>query len=142
MLEKYAVRQGGGYNHRHSLDDSVLIKDNHVAFGAEAAGGERFSPGEAVERARTFVAAERGDVDATHFLYEVEIDRLDQLPGVLAVRPDVVLLDNMTTDQLRVAVTERNAAAAGVELEASGGVNLQTVRGIAETGVDRISVGA
>jgi nicotinate-nucleotide pyrophosphorylase (carboxylating) len=73
---------------------------------------------------------------------EIEVDTLDQLDVALAERPDIVLLDNMTLDAMREAVRRRNSAAPAVKLEASGGVNLDTVRGIAETGVDRISVGA
>jgi nicotinate-nucleotide pyrophosphorylase (carboxylating) len=73
---------------------------------------------------------------------EVEVDSIEQLKQVLPVKPEIVLLDNMTTDQLRACVKLRDETAAGVLLEASGGVNLTTIRGIAETGVDRISVGA
>jgi nicotinate-nucleotide pyrophosphorylase (carboxylating) len=73
---------------------------------------------------------------------EIEVDTLDQFDEALAGQPDIILLDNMTLDEMRAAVHGRNASAPGILLEASGGVNLQTVRGIAETGVDRISVGA
>ena len=122
-LEKYAVRCGGGVNHRFGLDDAILIKDNHVA----ACG----SAGEAVRRARAF---------AGHLVrIEVEIDRLDQLDEVLAERPDVVMLDNFSLDDLRAAVA---ATAGRAVLEASGGVTLETVGAIAGTGVDVISVGA
>jgi nicotinate-nucleotide pyrophosphorylase (carboxylating) len=122
-LEKYAVRCGGGLNHRFGLDDAILIKDNHVA----ACG----SVGEAVRRAKAY---------AGHLMkVEVEIDRLDQLDEALEHGPDVVMLDNFSLDDLRQAV--RRASGRAV-LEASGGVNLQTVRAIAETGVDVISVGA
>jgi len=136
-LEKYAVRCGGGSNHRTGLFDAVLIKDNHLAL-AEADG---VSPAEAVRRARAFLhetAAQRG---GNELLVEVEIDRLELLDGALAAGPDIVLLDNMVPDQLREAVARRDAQASSVELEASGGVTLQTVRSIAESGVDRISVG-
>ncbi len=122
-LEKYAVRCGGGANHRFGLDDAVLIKDNHVA----ACGGV----GEAVRRARSSVG---------HMVkIEVEVDTLDQLREALAERPDIVMLDNFNLDDLREAV---RIADRRVVLEASGGVNLRTVRAIAETGVDLISVGA
>jgi nicotinate-nucleotide pyrophosphorylase (carboxylating) len=122
-LEKYAVRCGGGVNHRFGLDDAILIKDNHVA----ACGGV----GEAVRRARAF---------AGHLTkVEVEIDRLDQLDEALRHGPDVVMLDNFSLEDLRAAVAQAKGRAV---LEASGGVNLQTVRAIAETGVDVISVGA
>lgn len=122
-LEKYAVRCGGGVNHRFGLDDAILIKDNHIA----ACG----SVGEAVRRARAF---------AGHLVkVEVEVDTLEQLEEALSHGPDVVMLDNFTPDQLRTAVA---ATAGRAVLEASGGVNLDTVRAIAETGVDIISVGA
>lgn len=122
-LEKYAVRCGGGVNHRFGLDDAILIKDNHIA----ACG----SVGEAVRRARAF---------AGHLVkVEVEVDTLEQLDEALGHRPDVVMLDNFTPDQLRQAVAVNAGRAV---LEASGGVNLDTVRAIAETGVDIISVGA
>jgi nicotinate-nucleotide pyrophosphorylase (carboxylating) len=122
-LEKYAVRCGGGVNHRFGLDDAILIKDNHVA----ACG----SVGEAVRKARAA---------AGHLIkVEVEIDGLDQLEDALAHRPDVVMLDNFSLDDLRRAVAQ---TASRATLEASGGVTLTTVRAIAETGVDVISVGA
>lgn len=122
-LEKYAVRCGGGVNHRFGLDDAILIKDNHVA----ACGGV----GEAVRRARAH---------AGHLVkVEVEVDGLDQLDEALKHGPDVVMLDNFSLDDLRAAVA---LAKGRTVLEASGGVNLTTVRAIAETGVDVISVGA
>ena len=122
-LEKYAVRCGGGINHRFGLDDAILIKDNHVV----ACGGV----GEAVRRARAF---------AGHLVkVEVEVDGLDQLEDALKHGPDVVMLDNFSLDDLRTAVALAKGRAV---LEASGGVNLTTVRAIAETGVDVISVGA
>jgi nicotinate-nucleotide pyrophosphorylase (carboxylating) len=123
QLEKYAVRCGGGVNHRFGLDDAILIKDNHVA----ACG----SVGEAVRRAKAF---------AGHLMkVEVEVDSLDQFDEALAEAPDVVMLDNFSLDDLAEAVRR---AAGRVVLEASGGVNLQTVGAIAGTGVDVISVGA
>jgi nicotinate-nucleotide pyrophosphorylase (carboxylating) len=122
-FEKYAVRAGGGVNHRFGLFDAVLIKDNHIA----AAG----SIGAAIERARTAVG---------HLVkIEVEVDRLDQLEEALRHKIDVALLDNMSADQLRRAVAMAGGA---IALEASGGVTLDTVRVIAETGVDLISSGA
>lgn len=127
-LEKHAVACGGGINHRFGLDDAILIKDNHVAV----CGGV----GEAVRRARAF---------APHLMkVEVEVDGLDQLDEALALipegaGPDVIMLDNFALDDLREAVRR---AEGRVVLEASGGVDLSTVRGIAETGVDVISVGA
>jgi nicotinate-nucleotide pyrophosphorylase (carboxylating) len=122
-LEKHAVLCGGGVNHRFGLDDAILIKDNHVAV----CGGV----GPALERARAA---------AGHLMkVEVEVDSLAQLEEALAFAPDVVMLDNFSLEDLRSAV---RLAKGRVVLEASGGVNLQTVRAIAETGVDVISVGA
>lgn len=122
-LEKHAVACGGGTNHRFGLDDAILIKDNHVAL----AGGV----GEAVRRARGAVG---------HLMkVEVEIDRLDQLDEAVAEGPDVIMLDNFSLEDLRSAVAR---VAGRITLEASGGVTLQTVRAIAETGVNVISVGA
>lgn len=140
-LEKYAVRCGGGRNHRSGLFEAVLIKDNHLAFGAEA-GQAAYTPAQAVIRAREYLAAHRDRWPRAEMIVEVEVDTLDQLKAVLPAQPDIVLLDNMTAAQLREAVALRNAANPSVELEASGGVNLQTVRALAEAGVERISVGA
>ncbi len=135
-LEKYAVQCGGGCNHRTGLFDAVLIKDNHLAW-------MQLRPGDAVRRAREFLRETMRDpAQAETMIIEVEVDTLDQLEDALPAGPDIVLLDNMSLDQLRAAVARRNAVAPRIELEASGGVNLRTVRGIAETGVDRISVGA
>jgi len=128
LLEKYAVRAGGGTNHRVGLYDGILIKDNHLA----GLGGD---VRRAVEAARAFPGNAGLPV-------EVEVDTLEQLDHALAVRADIVLLDNMSLEQLRAAVARRNAVAPGVLLEASGGVNLATVGAIAATGVDRTSVGA
>ena len=122
-LEKYAVRCGGGSNHRFGLDDAILIKDNHVA----ACGGV----GAALNRVRAH---------AGHMVkIEVEVDSLDQLREALEHRPDVIMLDNFTLEDLRSAV---RLAAGRTVLEASGGVDLTTVGDIAHTGVDFISVGA
>ncbi len=127
MVERQAVRDGGGHNHRHSLSDAVLAKDNHLAFLA-AAG---LSLHEALGDAR------RRLPHTTHL--EVEVDRLEQLDEVLAAGVDTIMLDNFSTDDLRAGVARIGGAAI---VEASGGVSLETVRGIAETGVDVISVGA
>jgi nicotinate-nucleotide pyrophosphorylase (carboxylating) len=128
LLEKYAVRAGGGHNHRVGLYDGILIKDNHLA----GLGGE---VRKAVRLARSLPANAGLPV-------EVEVDSLDQLAHALAEKPEIVLLDNMWPDQLRRAVAMRNQTSPTTRLEASGGVTLETVRAIAETGVDRISVGA
>lgn len=130
MLEKYAVRQGGGHNHRLGLYDGILIKDNHLAALAEHADPIN----EAVRLAR--------QKHGTSLPVEIEVDTLAQLEAALKARPDIILLDNMPLADLREAVRRRNETAAGVLLEASGGVTLDTARAIAETGVDRISVGA
>jgi nicotinate-nucleotide pyrophosphorylase (carboxylating) len=126
-LEKYAVRCGGGVNHRMSLSDAALVKDNHVV----AAGGvvEAF---EAVRKAHPNLPV------------EVEIDTLDQLPGVLAAGAELILLDNFEPDRLRAAVqiTGRNELYGRTRLEASGGLTLDQARAVANTGVDYLSVGA
>jgi len=137
-LEKYAVRCGGGHNHRTGLFDAILIKDNHLALAAE----KDISPADAVRRARAFLEEMDSRYIDKSMLIEVEIDRIQQLDDVLAAGPDIVLLDNLSREDLRTAVARRNALAPTIELEASGGVTLETVRDIAETGVDRISVGA
>ncbi|HWU92755.1 MAG TPA: carboxylating nicotinate-nucleotide diphosphorylase [Sphingomicrobium sp.] len=121
VLEKYAVRMGGGCNHRMRLDDGVLIKDNHVAVCGGVA--------EAVKRAK---AANTG------FQVQVEVDSIAQIEPALAAGADRLLLDNMPPPVLRQAVA---LVAGRVPLEASGGVNLDTIRPIAETGVDFISAG-
>jgi nicotinate-nucleotide pyrophosphorylase (carboxylating) len=146
-LEKYAVGCGGGRNHRTGLFDAILIKDNHLAFGQQAAGigqqAEKFTPAEAVRRAKEFIARNFPEGDpARGMLVEVEVDSLADLQRVLPEGPDIVLLDNMTPDTLCEGVKIRNSMAPGVELEASGGISLSTVRAVAETGVERISSGA
>ncbi|MFT3729667.1 MAG: carboxylating nicotinate-nucleotide diphosphorylase [Terricaulis sp.] len=122
-LEKRAVRLGGGGPHRYGLNDAILIKDNHIA----AAGSVRA----AMERARAY---------AGHLMpIEIEVDSLTQLDEALSFAPNVILLDNFALADLKTAV-ER--VAGRIPLEASGGVGLETVRAIAETGVDVISIGA
>jgi nicotinate-nucleotide pyrophosphorylase (carboxylating) len=157
-LEKYAVRCGGGSNHRTGLFDAVLIKDNHLAFGdlalgdlalgdlalgaeASSANPVSYTPAEAVLRARRFLD-EQGLAAQGCTIVEVEVDTLEQLDEVLPAGPDIVLLDNMSPPMLVEAVARRNAAGSAADLEASGGVNFATVRQIAQTGVERISVGA
>ncbi len=134
LLEKYAVRCGGGHNHRMGLYDMVLIKDNHLAW----ARGHRLSIANALRNARSYRVTDEGN----KLPIEIEVDTLEQLDEALPAGPDLILLDNMTNDQMREAVRRRDAVAPKILLEASGGVNLTTVRAIAETGVDRISVGA
>jgi nicotinate-nucleotide pyrophosphorylase (carboxylating) len=135
VLEKYAVCCGGGFNHRHGLYDAVLIKDNHLAWLETDAG--RGSPdviAAAVRAARASVP--RGTT------IEVEVDTLEQLDRALKCGPDIVLVDNLGPEHIVLAVRSRDATAPAVQLEASGGVSLQTVGALAATGVDRISVGA
>ena len=127
MLEKYAVKCGGGTNHRIGLFDLILIKDNHLA----ALAGVATDPmSEAIKRARAAFPNLR---------VEVEADTLEQARIAVDAAADIVLLDNMRPEQLREAV---EMAAGRCKLEASGGINLRTVRSIAETGVDFVSVGA
>ncbi|MDR1291025.1 MAG: carboxylating nicotinate-nucleotide diphosphorylase [Planctomycetaceae bacterium] len=138
-LEKYAVRCGGGQNHRTGLFDAILIKDNHIAFGRE---NKIYDPATAVCKARDYLRSRFGQEAADSKIIEVEVDNLEQLAQVLTVKPDIVLLDNMLPEVLCRAVAMRNEVDKEIELEASGGVKLSTVRAIAETGVERISAGA
>lgn len=141
-LEKYAVRLGGGHNHRTGLFDAILIKDNHLALGAAGQGADHLNPAQAVRRARQLVESIATAKSAEPLIVEVEVDTLEQLAMVLGEGPDIVLLDNMPLEMLRQAVALRDRAASGVDLEASGGVTLESVAEIAATGVERISVGA
>ncbi len=141
-LEKYAVRCGGGWNHRTGLSDAILIKDNHLAFVAQEQGKEGESALiTAHQRARCFLDR-HPELDADTMIIEIEVDDLRQFRSILPTKPDVILLDNMTLHNLEEAVRLRNASCPEVILEASGGVSLETVAAIAQTGVDRISVGA
>lgn len=139
-LQKYAVRCGGGENHRFGLYDAVLIKDNHLEWWRSTGEGSTGGP-----------APPRGLADAVrhcratvgfNVLLEVEVDSLEELAEVLPAGPDVVLLDNMTPEQLREAVRIRDDGAPDVQVEASGGITLEGVKVIASTGVERISSGA
>lgn len=135
VLEKYAVRQGGGVNHRLGLYDMILIKDNHLAgLGIDDRSQQ---VREAVGRAKEFVL----NIDP-HLPIEIEVDSLEQFDVALSAGPSVILLDNMSLEDMAEAVARRQRAGSSTLLEASGGVNLTTVRAIAATGVDRISVGA
>ncbi|TFC83570.1 carboxylating nicotinate-nucleotide diphosphorylase [Cryobacterium sinapicolor] len=127
VLERAAVRDGGGHNHRFSLSDAVMAKDNHLAV--LTAGGLNLT--EALRQVRDRIS------HTTHL--EVEVDRIDQIEPVLAAGVDTIMLDNFSPDDLREGVRLTDGRAL---VEASGGVSLLTVRGIAETGVDIISVGA
>jgi len=127
LLEKYAVRVGGGQNHRRSLGDGILIKDNHLA----ALRSQGLGIGEVVKIARQ---------NAPHTLrIEVEVEALEQVEEALRAGADVIMLDNMPLDQMRQAVGLVQGRAL---IEASGGINLGNVRQVAETGVDFISIGA
>jgi len=139
-LEKYAVRCGGGRNHRLGLYDGILIKDNHLACRASK-DGHLLDPGAAVQIAKSFLVSGAYRFENPPMI-EIEIDRVSQLESALRAFPDIVLLDNMNSDLLKECVALRDRIAPSVELEASGGVNLDTIGNIALTGVDRISVGA
>ncbi|MEZ2121365.1 MULTISPECIES: carboxylating nicotinate-nucleotide diphosphorylase [unclassified Corynebacterium] len=127
VLEKKAVRDGGGHNHRATLSDAVMVKDNHLTV--LTAGG--LSVTETLRQMRERLP------HTTHI--EVEVDRLDQIPAVLAAGVDTIMLDNFTLYQLRAGVAAIGGAAL---VEASGGIDLTTVREVAATGVDLISVGS
>jgi nicotinate-nucleotide pyrophosphorylase (carboxylating) len=133
-LEKYAVRMGGGTNHRTGLHDGVLIKDNHLAVRAPNHVGETIAG--LVREARLRISRE--------IPIQVEVEQIDYLEEVMRSGPDVVLLDNMNVPMIREAVARRDRIFGdrGPALEASGGITLDNVRQVAETGVDRISIGA
>jgi nicotinate-nucleotide pyrophosphorylase (carboxylating) len=125
LAQKYAVRCGGGTNHRIGLYDAILVKENHIAAAGSIAA--------AVREARNV---------ARNVLLEVEVENLDELKQALDAKVDRILLDNFTLDQMRDAVqAARSHPHAGIELEASGNMSLETLRAVAETGVDYISVG-
>jgi nicotinate-nucleotide pyrophosphorylase (carboxylating) len=123
LAQKYAVRAGGGANHRLGLYDGILIKENHIA----AAGGIAAALREAAR------------IAPPHVWTQIEVENFDQLRAALAAGAKMILLDNMNTEEMREAV---KIAAGRAELEASGGITLGNVRAIAETGVDRISIGS
>jgi len=134
QLDKYAVRTGGGQNHRMGLWDMVLVKDNHIAIGIRDSG---FRIQGLVENTRNALSSRIPNPESRIPII-IECDTLSQVEEALAAKPDRILLDNMDLASLRKAVA---MAGGKVPLEASGGVSLETVRGIAETGVDYISVG-
>lgn len=132
LLQKYAVRCGGGTNHRMGLYDGILIKDNHIAARGDSTCAA------AVAAARRYAIAHH-----VNPIIEIEVDSLRQLQNALQESPEIVLLDNMSPAMLKQAVEIRDASASSSTLlEASGGVTLQTVRAIAESGVNRISIGS
>jgi nicotinate-nucleotide pyrophosphorylase (carboxylating) len=128
LFERYAVRCGGGHNHRFSLSDAVMAKDNHLAILAANSSANLIDS----------LRALRATLPHTTHV-EVEVDRLDQIDAVLAANVDTILLDNFSLEDLRTAVQQINGRAI---TEASGGITLALIRGIAVTGVDLISVGA
>ena len=129
-LEKYAVRCGGGHNHRMGLHDAILIKDNHLA----ALSGEADPIGMALRMAHRSAPGAK--------FVEIEVDSLAQFDRVILGEADIILLDNLAPGEVAEAVRRRDDLAPKFLLEASGGIDLSTVRALAETGVDRISVGA
>ncbi|MDA8744994.1 carboxylating nicotinate-nucleotide diphosphorylase [Rubripirellula amarantea] len=139
LIEKYAVRCGGGHNHRSGLHDGFLIKDNHLALAGNADG-----PIAASTAAKAALAWRGGKVErlVAPEIVEIEVDSIDQFRDVLPAGPDIILLDNFSLDGLARAVAIRDAAKSPVELEASGNVTIATIGEIAKTGVDRISSGA
>jgi nicotinate-nucleotide pyrophosphorylase (carboxylating) len=162
LLEKYAVRQGGGHNHRMGLYDGILIKDNHLAalpVSKEAVQAKahatmglftvtgRFHPSDEAEKHVELMLKIEEAVRLARTRFpdlpiEIEVDSVMQAAAAFRCQPQIVLLDNMNSNQLSEAARLRDQTPPRALLEASGGVNLQTVRAIAETGVDRISVGA
>ncbi|MFI4876722.1 MAG: carboxylating nicotinate-nucleotide diphosphorylase [Blastopirellula sp. JB062] len=136
-LEKFAVRCGGGGNHRVGLFAAVMAKDNHLAWSET-----NRTLADIVPQVHKFLVAQLGEAATAEKLIEIEVDSLAQLEAVLPSGPDIVLLDNMPVERLHQAVELRDRLAPNVELEASGGVNLQTIGAISESGVERVSVGA
>ena len=133
VLEKYAVRCGGGFCHRIGLFDAVLIKDNHIA-GVSVTELPR-----AIQRAATLAR-----VKSHPAFVEVEVDTLEQYEALLTLPPgtvDIILLDNMSCELMSHAAKRRDEVNPGLELEASGGITLETIGPVSRTGVDRISVG-
>ena len=142
-LEKYAVKCGGGENHRMGLYDAVMIKDNHLAFYRSLVEDSEDTIPNVIHRCRDWISDSQDSLpNGSKTILQVEVDTIDQLEIALQHSPDIVLLDNMSPQRLSHAVQLRNDTAPNVLLEASGGVRLETIREIAETGVERISIGA
>lgn len=131
LIEKYAVRCGGGVNHRMGLYDGVMIKDNHLAAWEGSQSSDSIADAIRAVREKT-----------PQVPIELEVDTLEQLEQALPGQPDIVLLDNMTLEDMKIAIEMRDRVNAEIQLEASGGITLDTVADIAAVGVDRISVGA
>jgi len=143
MLEKYAVRCGGGRNHRMGLYSAVMLKDNHLASAAKpelhAAEAIKAVISRSADKLREAMA---DGILKDKMIFQVEVDSLHQLQVALQQPIDLILLDNMTLHELRQAVTMRESSGRNIPLEASGGINLANVAQVAATGVDRISIGA
>jgi len=136
-LEKYAVRVGGGKNHRRGLYDAVLVKDNHLAVLAKAEGRDPITAlARELDRVRPYLGE--------NAFVELEVDTPEQFEVALTLPVDIILLDNMSIDQLRAAAQRRDSEGlkSRIELEASGGISLANVAEVAQTGVERISIGA
>ncbi len=142
-LDKYAVGCGGGLNHRTGLFDAILIKDNHLAANAQQNKIEDMQDAieDVLRKARQFVE-NLGPDRVLNMPVEIEVDTLEQLAVALPCNPDIVLLDNMSLEELRQAVQMRNDLSVETLLEASGGVTSETLTDIGRTGIDRVSVGA
>ena len=137
------MRCGGGQNHRTGLFDAILIKDNHLAANAHQNGIENSQAAvvDVLSKARQFLES-LGAYRVANTPIEIEVDTLSQLAAALPCHPDIVLLDNMTLEELRQAVALREQLSPETQLEASGGITFKTLSDIGKTGVDRISVGA
>ena len=138
-LEKYAVRCGGGHNHRTGLFDGFLIKDNHLALAGDSSGP--MPTNVAADKALRWRGASIESMLAPEIV-EIEVDSLKQFSDCLQSKPDIILLDNFALEELEEAVAIRDEKASDIELEASGNVTIDTIGKIASTGVDRISSGA
>ncbi len=142
-LEKYAVACGGGENHRMGLYDAIMIKDNHLAFFQSMVEDRRTVIPRAIKLARQWIADHQARLPhGVATTIQLEVDTLDQLKAGLQTDCNLILLDNMKPETLSQAVELRNEIAPHIQLEASGGVNLETIESIAQTGVERISIGA
>jgi len=133
-LQKYAVRMGGGYNHRKTLGEAILIKDNHLRAGKFMNGAHLDK--DKIQRSLTYLR------NYSHIKLEIEVENLEDFSVVISQKPSVIMLDNFKVVNIKKAVQIRNQKYPAVKLEASGGVNLDNVREIAKTGVDFISIGA
>lgn len=142
-LEKYAVACGGGENHRMGLYDAIMLKDNHLAFYRSLVEDNDDTIPTTIKIARQWIDDNASKLpNGKKTILQLEVDTLEQLEIALATDCDIVLLDNMDCDRLKKGVAMRNDKAPKILLEASGGVNLKTIGDIAQTGVERISVGA